>query len=80
LRTRKTLSIAKNDSIFIDAGPFKVMLGKAKGEASAQIKKLGARELGEGEPPARTAPMALVVFHRPAQLAADPRAAAGRNP
>ena len=28
------------------------------------------------EPAARAAPMALVVFHRPAQLAADPRAAA----
>ena len=29
------------------------------------------------EPPARAAPMVLVVFHWPAQLAADPRAAAG---
>ena len=28
------------------------------------------------EPPARAAPVALVVFHRPAQLAPDPRAAA----
>src|SRR5262249_39945366 len=28
------------------------------------------------EPPARAAPMAVVVFHRPAQRAPDPRAAA----
>src|SRR5690349_7919950 len=29
------------------------------------------------EPPARPTPMAVVIFHWPAQLASDPRAAAG---
>jgi len=41
-------SIANNDSIFIDATTFKILPGKANGDASKQIEKLGARELGPG--------------------------------
>jgi hypothetical protein len=42
------LSIANNDSVYIDATTFKVAPGKAKGDLAAQINKLGARELGAG--------------------------------
>jgi len=41
-------TIANNDAIFIDGTTFKVMPGKAKGDASKQIEKLGARPLGAG--------------------------------
>src|SRR5262245_65376833 len=44
---QNALSIANNDSIYIDASTFKVSPGKAKGDVAAQIKKSGARELGE---------------------------------
>jgi len=42
------LSLANNDSVYIDASTFKVTPGKAKGDLSAQIKKFGIRELGAG--------------------------------
>ena len=41
-------TIANNDSIFIDGRNFTVTPGRAKGEASMQIKALGARDLGPG--------------------------------
>lgn len=40
--------IADNDSIFIDGKNFTVIPGRAKGDASMQIKSLGARDLGPG--------------------------------
>src|SRR5262245_7258420 len=45
---QETLSIPNNDSIYIDGGTVKVSSGKAKGDLSAQLKKIGARELGQG--------------------------------
>src|SRR5215510_15587178 len=47
-RAQDALSIANNDSIYIDGNTFKLTPGKAKGDPSAQIKKTGARELGPG--------------------------------
>lgn len=41
-------SIADNDSIFIDGKSFTVTPGRAKGDASTQIRALGARDLGPG--------------------------------
>jgi hypothetical protein len=41
-------TIANNDSIYIDGKNFTVTPGRAKGEASMQIKALGARDLGPG--------------------------------
>jgi hypothetical protein len=41
-------TLADNDSVFVDGKTFKITPGKAKGDASAQIKKLGARKLGPG--------------------------------
>lgn len=41
-------TIANNDSIFIDGKNFTVTPGRAKGEASMQVKALGARDLGPG--------------------------------
>jgi hypothetical protein len=42
------LTIPDNDSVYIDAKSFQVVPGKGKGDAGAQIKDLGARELGPG--------------------------------
>ncbi len=42
------IAIPDNDSVYIDAKSFQVVPGKGKGEAGAQIKDLGARELGPG--------------------------------
>jgi len=41
-------TLADSDSIFVDGETFKIVLGKAKGDPSAQITALGARDLGPG--------------------------------
>ena len=41
-------TIADNDSIFVDGKTFRITSGEGKGDASVQIKALGARELGPG--------------------------------
>jgi len=41
-------SIGNNDSIFIDGKTFEILGGKAKGDIAAQVKNLGAREVGGG--------------------------------
>lgn len=41
-------TLPDNDSIFIDGKNFTVTPGRAKGDASMQIKALGARDLGPG--------------------------------
>jgi hypothetical protein len=46
--TAQSLSIADSDSIFVDGNSFKVVPGKAKGNASALIDELDARDLGPG--------------------------------
>jgi hypothetical protein len=43
------LEIANNNSVYIDGNSFKIVPGKGKGDASALIKRLDARELGAGE-------------------------------
>src|SRR5258708_39218842 len=48
-QSKDALSIADNDSVYIDAKSFKIVPGKAGGDASALIKKLDARDLGPGE-------------------------------
>ena len=40
--------IGDNDSILIDGKTFKLTVGKAKSDSSAQIRVMGARELGPG--------------------------------
>jgi hypothetical protein len=42
------LAIADNDSVYIDAKSFKIVPGKKKGDTSALIKRLNARNLGAG--------------------------------
>jgi hypothetical protein len=42
------VAIPDNDSIYVDAKTFQVVPGKGKGDAAAQIRDLGARELGPG--------------------------------
>src|ERR1700740_1270869 len=41
-------TINDNESIFIDGKTFHVVPGRAKGDASVQVKALDARELGPG--------------------------------
>ena len=41
-------NISNNDSIFIDGKTFEIVGGKAKGDIAAQVKNLGAREIGGG--------------------------------
>src|SRR5438105_906576 len=41
-------SISNNNSIFIDGKTFEILGGRAKGDVAAQVKNLGARELGGG--------------------------------
>src|SRR6476660_9755452 len=40
--------LANNEGIFVDGKTFKIARGKAKGEPSAQIARLGAKEVGPG--------------------------------
>ena len=40
------LSIADNDGIFVDGRSFKIVAGHTNGDASAMVRKSGARELG----------------------------------
>jgi hypothetical protein len=40
--------LASNEGIFVDGKTFKIARGKAKGDPSAQIAKLGAKEVGPG--------------------------------
>ena len=42
------VGIPDNDSVYVDAKSFQVVSGKGKGDAAAQIRDLGARELGPG--------------------------------
>jgi hypothetical protein len=45
-QSREGLSIADNDSIYLDGRSFKIIPGHANGDASALIRRSGARELG----------------------------------
>jgi hypothetical protein len=40
--------LSTNEGIFVDGKTFKIAKGKAKGDPSAQIAKLGAKEVGPG--------------------------------
>jgi hypothetical protein len=40
--------LANNEGIFVDGNTFKIARGKAKGDPSAQIAKMGAKEVGPG--------------------------------
>jgi hypothetical protein len=40
--------LASNEGIFVDGKTFKIAKGKSKGDPSAQIAKLGAKEVGPG--------------------------------
>jgi hypothetical protein len=40
--------LASGEGIFVDGKTFKIAKGKAKGEPSAQIARLGAKEVGPG--------------------------------
>jgi hypothetical protein len=41
-------SLGSNEGIFVDAKSFQIAKGKAKGDPSANITKLGAKEVGPG--------------------------------
>ena len=46
--TAQSLSIADSDSIFVDGNSFEVVPGMGKGNASALVDELDARDLGPG--------------------------------
>jgi hypothetical protein len=45
---RSGLNIGDSDSVFVDGKTFQIIPGRAKSDATAQIKNLAARELGPG--------------------------------
>jgi hypothetical protein len=47
-QSKDALSIANNNSVFIDAKSFKILPGNAEGDAAALIKKLDAKDMGPG--------------------------------
>ena len=47
-QSRDALSIADNNSVYVDGKSFKIVPGNAGGDASALIQKLDARDLGSG--------------------------------
>ena len=47
-QSQSGLSIAENDSVYVDAKTFSLTPGKGKGDAAAQVKVLGARSLDAG--------------------------------
>jgi hypothetical protein len=47
-QTLPPATIADNDSIYIDGKTFAITPGRAKGDTSAQVEALGARDLGPG--------------------------------
>jgi hypothetical protein len=64
-QSRNALSIADNDGIYVDGLSFKVIPGNAKGDGSALIRQMGARDLGP----------AAIIFRKGNKLyvvAADP--------
>ena len=48
-QTPPPATIADNDSIYIDGKTFAITPGRAKGDTSAQIEALGARDLGPAQ-------------------------------
>src|SRR5260370_17412181 len=48
-QSKDAMSIADNDSVYIDAKSFKIVTGKAGGDACGLIKKFDGRDLGPGE-------------------------------
>ena len=40
--------LADNQGIFVDGKTFKIVRGKAKGDPTAEIAKMGAKEIGPG--------------------------------
>ena len=47
-QSKDMVSIADNDSVYIDGKSFSIVPGKAKGDVSLQIKMLDAHDLGPG--------------------------------
>jgi len=68
-------TIADNDGLFVNGKTFKITPGEGKGDASAQIKALGARDLGPGAIIFRSRDK-LYIVDAPLLLPADP---AGRQ-
>src|SRR6185437_3077834 len=47
-QVQEAIGIGDNDSVYVDPTTFKITPGKAKGDASPQIKNLVAQELSAG--------------------------------
>jgi hypothetical protein len=59
--------LASNEGIYVDVKEFKIAKGAAKGDAAAQISKLGAREVADGAIIFRSGDKLYIVDSKPAQ-------------
>ena len=57
--------LASNEGIYVDMKDFKIAKGTAKGDASAQIVKLGAKEISDGAIIFRAGTKLYIVDARP---------------
>ena len=57
--------LASNEGIYVDMKDFKITKGVAKGDPSAQIAKLGAREISDGAIIFRSGAKLYIVDGRP---------------
>src|ERR1051326_5713237 len=45
---RTGMSLAENDALYVDAPSFSMIIGRSKGDIAAELKALGAHEIGPG--------------------------------
>ena len=60
-------ALASNEGIYVDVKEFKISKGAAKGEPTDQIKKAGAREVGDGAIIFRSGNKLYIADGKPAQ-------------
>lgn len=60
-------TLSSNDGIYVDVKDFKISKGAAKGDPSAQIAKLGAREASDGAIIFRSGSKLYIVDAKPPQ-------------
>ena len=59
--------LASNEGIHVDVKEFKITKGTAKGDATAQVSKLGAKEVADGAIIFRYGDKLYIVDRKPAQ-------------
>jgi hypothetical protein len=62
-----TLTLGNNEGVYVSTGNFKVDLGKAKGDPSAKITEMGAKEVSHGAIIFRSGDKLYIVDGKPAE-------------